>query len=204
MFQSYSFNIPIIQWESYLEHIIDGIYGIKQGGYNITREHNGVRRIDLKTNPHIPLINSLPRTIRNSATVYYSGNKLSIVGMFIKDAISDFLRPGGTYHINVDQIVVDTNELKPIIQQLACDNIITRYASLDNNMFIIYVEPYPLGVLVKIVDGALIANIYAETISAPFDVDDGYNGILSYMNPIWIKWKEAGDITAPIQPPNYL
>lgn len=27
---------------------------------------------------------------------------------------------------------------------------------------------------------------------------------LNFMNPLWIKWKEAGDITAPIQPPNYV
>lgn len=203
---SYYFNIPLTQWDLYIKHIIEGIYGVKEGGYRITREHNGNRRIELSANPQIPLINSLPITVRKSPGTfsYYMGDMLENVEVAISKAITDYILPGGTFHVNPTIIQLHEFELGPIIHQLALDKRITKFALLTNNKYIVYIEPNPVVALVKIIDGRLYVNIYAETIQSTFDVDDGYFGPLSCMNPSWRKWKEVGDITAPIQPPNYI
>lgn len=95
--------------------------------------------------------------------------------------------------------------MEPIIYQFARNQRITKFASLPNNQFLIYIEGNFVVALVSIIDEWLHMNIYADTIKYTFDVDDDYYSLLSFMNPLWMKWKEAGDITvAPIQPPNYV
>lgn len=201
----YYFNIPINQWELYLKHIIVGIYGIKNSNYTVVHEHNGVKRVEIKTNPQIPLINSLPMTLhKNQQAIYYTGENLVNIVSSIKDAISDFFTPGGIYHNDSKLIQLNSEELEPIIKQLASDYVINRYAQLDDNKFIIHIEPYPVTILLKVLCGSLIINIFSETIISPFDVDDGYTGVLTCLNPMWKKWRTTGDITAPIQPPNYV
>lgn len=201
---NYYFNIPLEKWDAYLKYIIEGIYGVKEG-YKITREHNGVRRIELEVNSQIPLINSLPKTIiKDEQLKYYSGDNLESVGLAINTAIKDYIRPGGTFHLEPKKIRVHDFELGPIIFQLARDLQITKFASLINNQFIVYIEGNPVVALITTIDGWLNITIYADTINSTFDVDDGYYGLLICMNPNWLQWKEVKDITAPIQPPNYV
>lgn len=206
MKSKYYFNIPVSQWDLYIKHIIEGIYGIKNQEYTLVREHNGIKRIELEADPQIPLINSLPVTIHtsNPPIVYYSGDKLTEVASFIINTINDFFTPGGKFHSNTNLIILDKSELGPIIHQLALNKIITKFAPLSNNQFIVYIFPHPITVLVKITTGTLVANIYSESLTSTFDVDDGYTRILTCMNPSWLLWKEKDDITAPIQSPNYV
>ena len=203
---SYYFNVPLTQWDLYCKHIIEGIYGVKEGGYRITRDHNNMRRIELTVNPQIPLINSMPVTIKKTpeTAVYYIGNILEDVAISIQNAVRNYIEPGSTFHINPKKIPIHDLELRPLIYQLALDERITKFSLLTNNQFIVYIEPYPVVVLIKILNNYLCVNIYSETIQSTFDVDDGYFGHLSCLNPFWIQWKEAADLTAPIQPPNYI
>ena len=182
------------------------MYGVREGEYEIVRDHNGVRRIEIETNPHLPLINSLPSTKRTSpdGTIYCSGPIVDEVGSAIKSAITDYVTPGGKFHLAPHQIPLDAAQLGPIIRELALTERITKYAAISHDQFIIYVQPHPLTVLIKVVNGFLVVHIYAETVHTMFDVDDGYNGILKCLNPGWNSWKEAGDLTAPIQSPNYV
>lgn len=203
---NYYFKIPISQWDTYLLHIIDGIYGVGEGGYKVVHEHNGIRRIELSTNAHIPLTRSLPQTIRQSSTTYYDDiETLTRVGTIIRNAILDYFQPGGTYYPNSRKICIEQGDLKFIIYQLAVMNWIDKFAPLSDDQFIVYIHPHLVTALVKVVNTQLIVNIYAETVArGPFDVDDGYTGILDALNPIWQQWKDNGDITMPISPPNYL
>jgi hypothetical protein len=203
---NYFFKIPISQWDTYLRCIVDGIYGIEEGGYKVVHEHNGIRRIELSTNYHIPLIRSLPKTIRQTSRSYYDDIEvLTYTGMAIRNAIIDYFQPGGVYYSNPSNISIEAGDLKFIIYELAVMNWIDKFATLSDDRFIVYIHPHLVTALVKVVNARLIVNIYAETIGhCPFDVDDGYSRVLECLNPGWQQWKDNGDITAPICPPNYL
>jgi hypothetical protein len=203
--QNYYFKIPIGQWDLYLKHIIGDIYGIEDGNYKIKHEYNGFRRIELRANPQIPLINSLPKTIHtNKCSIYYEGEILTDIIKSIEETISDYFMPGGKYHPNVKIININSEELEMIVHQLALKHVITKYAKLEYNKFIIYIEPYPITFILKVIDNTLVINIFTDNMISPFDIDDGYSGILESMNSIWEEWKNKSDITASIQPPNYI
>jgi len=204
---NYFFNVPVSQWDVYIKYIIEGIYGVKDDKYTVTHEFNGIRRIKLNTNPQIPLINSLPITIKltNFPIIHYENSELiDKIGITIRNAIEDYCTQGGHYYKDATIIHIKEKNLKGIIFQLAREGKITRFGTLANNQFIVSIYPYPVTVLVKCSNGILFTNIYADVIRSTFDIDDGYTGILKYMNSNWISWKENDDLTAPIQPPNYV
>lgn len=203
---AYYLDIPIDNWDLYFKHIVRGIYGVKEGEYYTRFEEGGIRRIEFEVNPTIPLINSLPRTIHNqSQSPHYENiNKMLEVEIAIKTAIKDFLRPGGTYYPNTKMVLLTTEELYSIVLELGRIHKINKFAFLSQNRFLVYIHPYPVIIILKVVHGVLVVTIYADVVRSLFDVDDGYSGILRDMNPMWEQWKEDGDITAPIQPPNYV
>jgi hypothetical protein len=137
----YYFYVSIKQWDLYLKHIVKGIYGVEEGNDRIIYERNGMRRVEIKVNSQIPLINSLPFTIRksNENFKYYAGEKVDIVEIFIKEAILDYIRPGGTFHSQVKLIAINLKELKDIIYQLALDNKISKFVSILEDKFIVYI-----------------------------------------------------------------
>lgn len=199
---SFYFQVSIDQCNNFIEYIIKGIYGVQD--YEITEKDDETKIIQINTDPHIPLINSLPSTIHKEEKVIYDSRDLTNIINDIKEAISDYFQSISYFHENVHSILVRSDELKSIVYQLASDQIISRFAALDNDKFIIVVDPHPLALILKVVDNVLIINIYKDIIKWVFDVDDGYSGILECMNPIWKKWKDNGNITMSIQPPNYV
>lgn len=201
----YYFEVSIDQWDLYMKHIIEGIYGVKEANCRIIQGRDEILIVEIETNPNIPLINSLPATIiRESAIVYHSNKTLvAIVDEKIRRTFTDFLHPVGTYYTTTNKVTLAPFELKPIIMQLARDRKINKFIELTQERFLIYIAPFIAGAIIKVIDNILTITIYAR-IDSTFDVDDGYTGILTELNPIWIKWKEAGNITAPIHSPNYV
>ena len=199
----YYLDIPIDQWEAYLKYIIEGIYNIKD--YTVTENRSGIRHVEFETDPQIPLINSLPQTIiRSEVIVHHSNEKLvATIGEKIQAALADYVHPIGTYYPIVNKVLLAPEELEPIIRQLAREHKINKFVSLSHGRFVIHTFPYNMTVIVKVVDNTLTVTIQARN-NSTFDVDDGYTDILTDLNPTWIKWKEADDITAPIHPPNYV
>lgn len=96
------------------------------------------------------------------------------MGATINTAITDYIRPGGKFHVASKKVHVRNYELEPVIYQLARNQRITKIASLPNKQFLIYIEGNPVVALVTSIDGWLHVNIYADTIKSTFDVDDGY------------------------------
>lgn len=204
---NYYFNIPVSQWDTYTQYILEGIYGVKESDYKIKYEHDGIRRVEIITSSQIPLINSLPITIKRpdqKLPHYPEGTLVDRVGAAIRNAVVDYMHTESHYYSDASIIHTSENNLIDLIYQLAREDKITRFAMLTNNRFIVYIRPYPVTLLVKCMNDQLMINIYADVIVSTFDVDDGYSGPLECMNSNWIKWKEIGDLTAPIQPPNYV
>lgn len=201
---SYYLDIPVDKWDLYCEHIVKGIYNVKDGEYKVTGQHNGVKRIEFKVNNQFPLINSLPRTVVHDISSVHDvdRNIIETVSSTITTALTDYLYPGGNYHISAARVPVPFGRLKSILYRLARESKITKFCLIRDEIYIIYVEPHPVSFLLRVVNGTLNVNIY--TPRNTFDIDDGYSGILTPLNTNWTKWKEVGDITAPIQPPNFV
>lgn len=189
------------------KYIIEGIYNVHDGEYKVTREYGGIRRIEFSTNCQIPLINSLSETIRSSdgSFIYFADkDKINLILIAINNAIIDYFHPGGRYYSEATRIKLDKGELSSVMYQLACQDEITKFAKLSDEQFLLYIKPCPITVLVKVVNGEFLINIYTGAVKQTFDIDDGYSGLLSSLNEGWNKWKEVGDITAPILEPNYI
>lgn len=199
----YYFEVPIRQHELYMKHIIEGIYGIKESACRITQTRNGVRTIHIGADPNVPLINSLPMTIvQDSPLVHHENTELvTAVGEKINTTFMDFRHHIGTYYTKIDKIMLSPTELKSVIMQLARERKINKFIELKGDRFLVHIEGFLATAIVKVVDNILVITIYAR-IDSMFDVDDGYTGILTELNSVWSKWKEAGDITTPIHPPN--
>lgn len=200
---SYYLNIPVDQWDFYLKHIVWGIYGIKETQYKVVHESNGIRKIEFATNNQVPLINSLPRTIiRENDMIYFKDKrKLDAIRVAIMDAVKDELITNGSYYIDAITIKLTSCEIPLIIYQLARDKVISKFADLGNNKFIVTIAGYQIAMIIQSVNNKLYVTAYSNA-RHTFDVDDGYSFILSSLNVGWNKWKEIGDISAPIQPHN--
>ena len=207
----YYFDVPDNQLDAFLEHIVEGIYGVKRIDCIITTIRIGSNRIELKTDPQIPLFNSLPITIvdDSSMTNYSIHELVNVVGEKIKNAVMDFSHPIGTYYPVTSKITLSGDELTLIIKQLARDGVITKFFGLDdinNSRFIVYVKSYKIATIVKIVDKTLVITIY-NLLRSMFDVDDGYSNTLDTLGKLnnnWRKWKIARNLSIPIHPPNYV
>lgn len=205
--RSYYFNIPLDQWEEYLQHIVYGMYGVKEGGFKVKGDYNGVRRIDIETDPQFPLIVSLPETVKRSdrLNIYCTNEELiNEVDKCIRRTLNDYFAPGGTFYENPQQIKISKGELPLVVKQLAANGSITKFAELDHNRYIIFIDPMKVTIILKEIDGVLIVNIFADCVGSPFDIDDGYSEPLACLNSGWTRWKEQGKLSAPIQPPNYV
>ncbi|CAH6418987.1 Hypothetical protein HVR_LOCUS173 [uncultured virus] len=200
---SYYLNIPLTEWDQYYKHIIVGIYNIHEGEYSVVGQHNGIRKIEFYTNSQYPLINSMPTTtISADRIVYYSDQGiLDRVTLILRNTIKDYIQPGGSYYIDSSRIKVNESDLPKIIKQLTRNGVISKFVELPGIRFLVYVEPHPVTLLIKVNMRQLVINIY-DLARSTFDVDDGYWGILSPLNDQWKKWKEIGDITVPIQSSN--
>ena len=202
----YYFDIPCRQKDLYLKHIIEGIYGVKDNNFTVTRETRESIRIEITVDPQIPLINSLPETklLDGMAPTYHADKRLvTNVGNKFYDTIMDYNHPIGVFYHLPNKITLAPQELGLIIRELARQQIITRFAQIDDNRFAIYIYPYMIVLIAKVIDDTLVVTIFDMNRST-FDVDDGYSGIFSVLNPAWEQWKKNGDITAPIQPPNHV
>lgn len=202
----YYLDVPVDQWDLYLEYIVTRIYGITDGQFTVERELNGKRRILFQTNPQLPLINSLPRTMSDPTIPPHFDDRahLEVIEKIIRLAIDDFFHPGGTYYRNPIFIHVYPAQLDPIVRQLAKERRIYKFVPLPGNRFMINIQPYPVVLILKVVDNYLSISFYTDLRNSFFDVDDGYEGQLVCLNPNWQQWKEIGDITAPIHPPNHV
>lgn len=211
----YYFDVPDNQLDEFLEHIVEGIYGVKRTDCIITTIRVGSNRLELKADPQIPLFNSLPITIIDDSTTIIddsttvnnpSSELVTIVGEKIKNAVMDFSHPIGTYYPVTNRITLTGDELALVIKQLARDGIITKFASLDeinNSRFIVYIKSCKIATIVKIVDKTLVITIY-NRLRSMFDIDDGYGDILDKLNDNWRKWKIARNLSVPIHPPNHV
>jgi hypothetical protein len=202
---NYYLNIPVDQWDLYLKHIVYNIYGIEDGQYKISRELNNIRRIEFAVKNYIPLVNSLPATIIAYKDKVYFENRqlLDAVQVSIIDAAKDNIIPGGTYYMDAIKIRISPEEISPVVYQLAYNSIITKFADLGDNKYIITVGKYQTPMIIQSVNNSLYVTLYNNARST-FDIDDGYEFILFPLNKGWNEWKEIGDITAPIQSPNII
>jgi hypothetical protein len=203
---AYYLDVRMDEWNLYLKHIVSHIYGISEGQYTAEPERNGKRRIQFKTNIQFPLINSLPDTISDITIPPHFDDPvhLEVVDKAIRLAIDDFFRPGSTYYQTPLFIPMHPAQLDPIVRQLAKEGKIWKFIALPWSRFMINVKPYPIAIILKVVDNYLSISFYADLGTYFFDVDDGYQGQLVCLNPSWERWKELDDITAPIHPPNYV
>jgi hypothetical protein len=201
----YYLNIPVQQWDSYLRHIIVGIYGIEENQYKVVRESGGIKTVEFSTNGQIPLINSLPRTtIGTMDRVYFKDKaRLNAISLAIMHAAKDELTSNGVYYVDAIPIKLTPEEVPAAIYQLTRDKILSKFANLGNNKFIIVIPLYQLPMILQSVDNNLYVTTYS-ILSSPFDVDDGYHSLLSPLNISWRKWREIGDITVPIHPNNFV
>jgi len=202
---NYYLDIPVNQWDLYFKHIVNGIYGIKEGNYKVTRESNGIRKIEFNISNQIPLVNSLPATIISNKDIKYFENKqlLDAVEIAIIDAAKDSIVPGGVYYVDAIRIKVKPNEISPIVRQLARNLVITKFAYLGNDKYIITVKKYQSPLIIQSVNDNLYVTTYSNA-RTTFDVDDGYSYILSPLNSSWNEWRKIADISAPIHPPNII
>lgn len=202
---TYYFNVPLDQYDDYVHHIIDKLYGVKEGNFRLVRDRVNVVRLELQTHPQIPFINSLPETVLlNEVTVYQPNSQLvDAVGIKIQAAITDFLHPIGKYYSNPNKLIIHDHDLKLCIKQLARDCKISRFIELDNNRFIVHVAPHLVTALIKVINNTLVITV-CNSLKSIFDIDDGYSPFFNDLNSALNKWKETGDITVPIHPPNYV
>jgi len=203
---NYFLNVPIPQWELYMEYITRRIYGISNGQYTIIRIIGSFTRIEFSTNMQIPLINSLPRTLflDNQIVYFEDKDKLQRISNSMRTTVADYLTPGGIYHSEASPILLSNEDLPLVIKELARNKEITSFAKLTEGKYLIYMELYPITIILRVINEVLRITIYDNVINETFDVDDGYSGILKCMNSSWSQWKKTGDITAPIHPPNYV
>lgn len=202
---AYYFEVPVNQYVEYTKHIITGLYGVNPDKFKVIRDNIRYVRVEINTDQQIPFINSLPKTIISDTPITYNADSklVAIVGDKIHSTIEDFLHPIGNYYSSSNKISLSADELKTIIKQLAREQKITKFAELSNNRFIVYIQPYLVTAMVKVVDNILTITI-CNTLNGLFDIDDGYCPLLSDLNEGLIKWRNDGILFAPIQLPNYV
>lgn len=206
MAMRYQFIIPIDQWDNYIKYIITRIYGSQENQCVIEGDHGNDRYIHLDVNPQVPLINSLPFTICETSDVIHCTNatKVAATKAMIDNGIRDEFHLGSRYYHSPKSISMDTTELKAIVWQLARQRDITKFIELTHGQFLIAIQPYIMTLLLRVANNQLEVNIYQSCTISPFDVDDGYDGILSCLNPAWHYWLQKGDITAEIHQSNHV
>lgn len=200
----YILHLPLDKLDLYYRYLVQGIYGATQ--YEHLGDTYGYRKIRVYVNIHLPLINSLPKSVHKkytrNFTFFPNTTLLNKVVSSIRNAIIDFFTPGGNFYSNIVPIEVTNKQLRLCIYEAARTDAITKFAELANETFIVYIAPYPITAIVSSIADKLMINIYHsnETI---FDIDEGYNGmLLRPLNDWWLIWSNKSDITAPIQPPN--
>lgn len=204
-YMKYHFEIHISQYDLFMEHIITGIYGSLESDCLVRYIGNTMCTIDLDVDHDIPLINSLPKTIIQDIDIVYCDNKQLVDAVWnkISSALSDCCSSIGTYYHESTPIKLSQEDLRPIILQLARERKVAKFIELNDGKFLIYVNDVCTIALVKVINGEFVISIYSR-LESMFDVDDGYDGYLEQLNPAWIKWRENGDITAPIHLPNVI
>lgn len=197
-------NVPVEQWDIYLEHIITKIYGVSEPDFKVTMDRGGIRRVEFRVDPIVPLINSLPETIHLNppdSRYFEDVDRLQIITELLQQAVSDYKRPGGTFRPRFVIVNMTPTELPNVIRQLCRDRVIDRYLTLTDDRYL--VTTLQMVMLLKVVNNAL--QIYLCAPDYTFDIDDGYTGTgIVELQPIWQAWRDAGDFTAPIHRPNYI
>lgn len=203
---SYYLDIPIAQWDLYMNHVTKKIYGISDEDFKIVHERNGIRRIKFKINSLIPLANSLPTTIRNADEVCYFEDKdrLDKIKNYLQRTGTDYYKPGGVFYSEPESILLEDDELENVVRQLCRDQTIDRFIQLSGNRYLISMNTPPMIMILKVCLRRLQPYVCDPiTLGYGFDIDDGYYGLgIAELNSHWRKWRDTADFTLPIYPPN--
>lgn len=205
MLRDFILKIPKNNIELYTEYILHNIYELKDFKYKGEDENYYI--IIFNTDDQIPLMNSLPLTIKKDINkIYYSNKKiLETIKLKILQAIKLFSYDinNGIIPIQYGKIILNRDELNLIIKQLALIDFINKYYQISKDCYLIFVN-IKLAIIIKLRNSVLEILIYDESVGCPFDIDDGYTGLLSCMNDNFNLWINNNNITKSIHPPNYV
>lgn len=221
-------NIPVDQWELYVEHVVQKIYGISD--FTITNEGPSVKRIEFIVDPVIPLINSMPVTLYTKPPpLIVEPAVLDQVTNLIRRIILDYEHQQGRFHTHVGRIMLPSTHLQPLIHELDHLGVIDKFLLLSGDRYLIALQKPTLIRLItspsstldlkrnalvlmfKIMPGRsvlgelMVTVCDSEILHYAFDVDDGYFGTgIMELDSVWKIWKDRDDVTLPIHPPNII
>lgn len=213
-FYNYKVRVPKVNLETYIEYILKGLYNLKDddfwwlekkeiSGYkNVTlvRETDEFYDLEFRLCTFTALHNALPKTIRHSDKVFFEDETIITAAV---DRISNMIRSAldDVARYSREIVNISPNQMLCLIRHLANTNIIQRYTPLD-------IEGYYLCSArgVPFFLGSVSAQLICQMTLASFDADNGFvqSDYITHLNDSFQIWKENGDLSAPILPPNNL
>lgn len=200
IFLDYELSVPKDSFDIYYKHILQGIYNFKSwpGPATIVKETDTSWEIKFTMCNFVPIALVLPATIIEGDDPYFND---SVTYNKIKDSITQQLNISrNEVMIKVASIHVGNISLEAVVQQLALDHVIVKFAPCDHNVYLILTMGFPL--FVQIINGKFVT---ATAYFVNFDLNTGFTGFdMTVLNQHYQKWKEICDLTALIIPANVL
>jgi hypothetical protein len=185
----------------YLEHLVARLYGADPTTCRIETRAVNVVRIGFCVDNMRPLVNSLPRTEVIAEPAPWTPEEDTVV-QIINRAFEETTILSYRCYPDTTAIYLTPAALHILVRRLARARVCDVFVHLSSVCYVI-ARTAQYQVLVLFLSNSILeVSLLNSSDICFFDVDEGYSGIMAPLNGAWRRWKEAGNLEAPIHPPN--